>query len=122
MDIAAVVAPGDVAASLRALVAALDARIEASQLLSHLLWREADTHEAVLAALRRRYRSVVGQIKAVINAARGALAPEADTESAAELLALAVSYRHSTARHDDDGATPIDREIDFLAAALDSAR
>jgi AcrR family transcriptional regulator len=117
VDIAAIVAPGNVAASLRALVATLDARIEASQLLSHLLWREADTHEAVRAAMQRRYRSVVGQIRAVITAARGALAPEADTEAAAELLALAVSYRHSTVRH-DDGATPIDREINFVAAAL----
>lgn len=119
VDIAAIIAPGNVAASLRALVAMLDARIEASQLLSHLLWREADTHEAVRAAMQRRYRSVVGQITAVITAARGALAPEADTEAAAELLALAVSYRHSTVRH-DDGAAPIDREIDFLAAALEN--
>lgn len=122
LDIAATVVPGNIAASLRALVATLDARIDASQLLSHLLWREADTHEAVRAAMHRRYRSVVGQIRAVITAARGALSPEADpadTEAAAELLALAVSYRHSTARH-DDGAPPIDREIDFVAAALEN--
>jgi AcrR family transcriptional regulator len=118
LDVAATVVPGDVAASLRALVAVLDARIESSQLLSHLLWRESDTHEAVRDAMRRRYRGVVGQIRAVIAAARGAQAPEADTDSAAELLALAVSYRHSVARH-DEGATRIDREIDFIAAALE---
>jgi AcrR family transcriptional regulator len=47
LDVAATVVPGDVAASLRALVAVLDARLESSRLLSHLLWREADTHEAV---------------------------------------------------------------------------
>lgn len=118
LDVAAVVVPGDVAASLRALVAVLDARIDSSQLLSHLLWREADTHEAVRDAMRDRYRNVVGQIRAVIAAARGDGAPETDTDSAAELLALAVSYRHSIARH-DDGTTRIDREIDFIAAALE---
>lgn len=118
LDIAAIVRPGDVAASLRALVDVLDARIEASRLLSHLLWREADTHEAVREAMQRRYRSVVAQIRAVVAAARPSHAPEADTDSAAELLALAVSYRHSTVRH-DEGSTPIDREIDFIAAALE---
>lgn len=118
LEVAAIVVPGEVAASLRALVAVLDARIDASQLLSHLLWREADTHEAVRAAMQRRYRSVVGQIRAVITGARGPQAPEADTDSAAELLALAVSYRHSTVRH-DECATPVDREIDFIAAALE---
>lgn len=118
LDVAATVVPGNVAASLRALVAVLDARLESSRLLSHLLWREADTHEAVLDAMRNRYRSVVGQIRAVIAAAHGADAPEADTDSAAELLALAVSYRHSVARH-DESTTSIGREIDFIAAALE---
>jgi AcrR family transcriptional regulator len=117
LDVAGIVVTGDVAASLRALVAVLDARIDASQLLSHLLWREADTHEAVRAAMQHRYRSVVGQIRTVITAARGADAPEADTDSAAELLALAVSYRHSVSRH-EEGSTSIDREIAFIAAAL----
>ncbi len=118
LDTAAIAVPGDVAASLRALVAVLDARIESSQLLSHLLWREADTHEAVREAMQNRYRGVVGQIRAVIAAARGADVPAADTDSAAELLALAVSYRHSVARH-DEGTSRIDREIDFIAAALE---
>jgi AcrR family transcriptional regulator len=118
LDVASVVVVGHVAASLRALVAVLDARIDSSQLLSHLLWREADTHEAVRAAMQRRYRSVVGQIRAVITAALGTRAPEADTDSAAELLGLAVSYRHSVSRH-EEGSTSIDREIDFIAAALD---
>jgi AcrR family transcriptional regulator len=123
LDVAATVVPGDVAASLRALVAVLDARLESSRLLSHLLWREADTHEAVRDALRNRYRSVVGQIRAVIARARGADPSttgtvDADTDSAAELLALAVSYRHSVARH-DESTTSIGREIDFIAAALE---
>jgi AcrR family transcriptional regulator len=117
LDIAATVVPGNIAASLRALVATLDARIDASQLLSHLLWREADTHEAVRAAMQNRYRSVVGQIRAVITAARGIDAREADTDSAAELLALAVSYRHAVSRL-EEGSTSIDREIAFIAAAL----
>lgn len=118
LDVESVVVAGHVAASLRALIAVLDARIDSSQLLSHLLWREADTHEAVRAAMQRRYRSVVGQIRAVITAALGTQAPEADTDSAAELLGLAVSYRHSVSRH-EEGSTSIDREIDFIAAALD---
>lgn len=119
LDTESIVVPGDVAASLRALVAALDRRIESSQLLSHLLWREADTHEAVRDAMQRRYQSVVAQIRAVITAARGANARQADTDSAAELLALAVSYRHSTSRHEDEGATSINHEISFIAAALE---
>ncbi|HJP77825.1 MAG TPA: TetR/AcrR family transcriptional regulator [Pseudonocardiaceae bacterium] len=123
LDIAKIVVPGDVAASLRALVAVLDRRIESSRLLSHLLWREADTHEAVRDAMQRRYRSVVAQIRAVIATARGAHAHPADTDSAAELLALAVSYRHAVSRHtvshyEGDGATSIDQEINFIAAAL----
>jgi hypothetical protein len=44
----------------------------------------------------------------------------ADICSAAELLALAVSYRHATARHVGDGPLPagMHRELDFLADAL----
>ena len=93
VDHRGLVVAGDVAESLRRLVAALDARLNASPLLSHLLWREADTHSAVRDALRARY------------------------DTAAALLALAVSYRHSVARHShsDD---PIDAELDFVASAL----
>ena len=39
-----------------------------------------------------------------------------DIDSASHLLALAVSYRHSVARHDTD--IGIRRELDFIAAAL----
>jgi hypothetical protein len=141
-----VVVPGDVSESLRRLVGVLDARLDSSQLLSHLLWREADTHDVVRDAMQARYRNVVAEIKAVIAAARGADAVHADTDSAAELLALAISYRHSVARHaggcagrDEDpvagrGEDPeigrrddpelsgridqLDREVAFIAAAL----
>jgi AcrR family transcriptional regulator len=132
-----VVVPGDVAASLRRLVAALDATLDSSALLSHLLWREADTHEAVRCAVQARYRRIVAQIRAVIVAALNPAGParidgdvdsdvDSAVDSAAELLALAVSYRHSVARHEGGcagGGAPdptgrIDREIDFLAAAL----
>jgi AcrR family transcriptional regulator len=128
-----IVVPGDVAESLRRLVAVLDARLDSSQLLSHLLWREADTHDVVRDAMQARYRDVVTQIKAVIAQARGVGAVDADTDSAAELLALAVSYRHSVARHaggcagreDDTEASAasgridqLDREVEFVAAAL----
>jgi len=113
-----VVVPGDVAASLRKLVAEFDAGLGASPSLSHLLWREADTHHAVRDALQARYQRIVRQIRAVMVAALcpGGTAASADVDSAAELLALAVSYRHSVARHGD---TPhIDREVTFVADAL----
>ena len=113
-----VVVPGDVAASLRKLLAEFDAGVGASPSLSHLLWREADTHHAVRDALQARYQRIVRQIRAVMVAALcpDGTAASADVDSAAELLALAVSYRHSVARHGD---TPhIDREVTFVADAL----
>lgn len=119
VDAARVAVPGDVAASLRALVAQFDAGLGASPSLSHLLWREADTHHAVRDAMLDRYQRIVAQIKAVIVAARGdAGVDDVDVDSAAELLALAVSYRHSVARHTGGEATLIDREVAFLAQAL----
>ncbi len=113
-----VLVPGDVAASLHRLVDVLDAALDSSSVLSHLLWREADTHPAVLAALQARFDRVAGQIRAVIVAALPDRCSGADVDSAAHLLALAVSYRHSVARH--DGTVDIHRELDFLAAALES--
>jgi AcrR family transcriptional regulator len=117
-----VVVPGDVAASLRRLVAELDARNRASTLLSHLLWREADTHPSVKEALQARFVTVVDQVRAVIQAASTGSLPLADVNTAAGLLALAVSYRHSVARHgetdDVASAETIDREVDFIATAL----
>jgi AcrR family transcriptional regulator len=112
-----VVIPGDVAASLRRLVAELDARNRASTLLSHLLWREADTHPSVKEALQARFSTVVDQVRAVIQAASTAALPLASVDTASELLALAVSYRHSMARYADTDDT-MDREVDFIASAL----
>lgn len=115
----AVVVPGDVAASLRRLVAELDARNRASTLLSHLLWREADTHPSVREALQARFSTVVEQVRAVIQAASVGPLPQTRVETASSLLALAVSYRHSVARHDPaEDNTTIDREVDFIATAL----
>jgi AcrR family transcriptional regulator len=120
IDRGQVVVAGDVAGSLRRLVAALDAWLDASPLLSHLLWREADTHDAVREALAARFRWMVGEIRAVMRAALPESRRGADVHSAAELLALAVSYRHSTARH--AGAGPplvaMHRELRFIADAL----
>lgn len=110
-----VVVAGDVGESLHRLVDLLDGTLERSATLSHLLWREADTHPAVLDALQARFGRIVGQIRAVIAAALPA-GGHPDIDSAAHLLALAVSYRHSTARHaESDG---LRRELDFIAAAL----
>lgn len=112
-----VVVPGDVAASLCQLVAELDARNRASTLLSHLLWREADTHPSVKEALQARFTTVVDQVRAVIQAASNAALPLTSVETASELLALAVSYRHSMARYaETDDA--MDREVNFIASAL----
>jgi len=117
IESAGVVVPGDVAASLRRLVAELDARNRASTLLSHLLWREADTHPSVKEALQARFTTVVDQVRVVIQAASTAALPLTDVETAAGLLALAVSYRHATARHAETDDT-MDREVDFIASAL----
>ncbi|ANZ38155.1 TetR family transcriptional regulator [Lentzea guizhouensis] len=117
VDHRGVVVAGDVAESLRRLVAALDAQLTASPLLSHLLWREADAHPAVRDAMRARYDDVAAQIEQVILAAGGPAVAADDVAAAAALLALAVSYRHSVARHSDED-DPIDRELTFVASAL----
>ncbi|MDA3643323.1 TetR/AcrR family transcriptional regulator [Saccharopolyspora indica] len=114
-----VVVRGDVAGSLRGLVRELDARLEASPLLSHLLWREADTHVAVREALQQRFRHVVEQIRGVIELALPPGRVSGDVDTAALLLARVVNHRHSLVRHgahDDE----LDREIGFIARALES--
>jgi AcrR family transcriptional regulator len=118
---AEVVVPGDIAGSLRRLVAELDARMRESYLLSHLLWREADTHTAVKTALQQQFGRIVEQVRTVIIAASAVALPIAQVDAAADLLALAVSYRHSVARHaDDDAVATMDREVDFIVGALTS--
>ncbi|MCK2244873.1 TetR/AcrR family transcriptional regulator [Crossiella sp. S99.2] len=121
VDLETVVVPGDVAASLRALVAELDAHHDDSTLLSHLLWREADTHPAVRDALHARFERTVGHAQEVIAAARPD-APATTVTAAATLLALAVGYRHSVARHHPDWpAAQADRlaaEVELIARAI----
>ena len=118
---AQVVVPGDIAGSLLKLVAELDRRLDASRVLSHLLWREADTHSDVRNALHDRFQSLVRQVRSVIVAAAGGRLERADVDSASGLLARAVSYRHSVARHaDDDPPGEMQRELAFVAAALTS--
>jgi AcrR family transcriptional regulator len=113
------VVPGDIGESLRRLVAELDRRLNASRVLSHLLWREADTHSSVQKALHERYRVLVSQVRAVIIAAAKGTVAIADVDSAAGLLALAVSYRHSVARHaEDDQPDAMEHELKFIANAL----
>jgi AcrR family transcriptional regulator len=118
VDPADVVVRGDVAASLRRLVDAFDRTLDSSAVLSHLLWREADTHPAVLDALQARFDRMVEQIRRVVAAARPDDCPAADVDCAAQLLASAVSYRHSVARHAGDGQEAMHRELRFLADAL----
>jgi AcrR family transcriptional regulator len=120
VDRAAVVVPGDVEQSLRRLVAVLDEMLDSSAVLSHLLWREADTHPDVRAALHARFDRMVVEIRAVLREAGASQG----VDSASMLLASAVSYRHSVQRHaDSDSAVRADMtpELRFLTAALTSS-
>jgi AcrR family transcriptional regulator len=119
IELVDVVVPGDIAGSLRKLVAELDLRLNGSRMLSHLLWREADTHRDVRDALHERFQSLVHQVRAVILAASGRHLERSDVDCASGLLARAVSYRHSVARHaGDDQPGEMERELAFVAAAL----
>lgn len=89
------VVEGDIAESLRRLVAEWGRRLDASPIPSHLLWREADTHHAVRDALHERHRRPLGRVLA---AGAGSLVL-ADADSASALIVLAVGYRHSVAQH-----------------------
>jgi AcrR family transcriptional regulator len=106
--------PGGLASNLRRVVTVLDAELESSAVLSHLLWREADTHPAVLDALRDRYERIAAAVAAVIAASVDA--PRGAIDGAATLLTSALSYRHSIARHGD--AENMDAEIDLIVAAF----
>ena len=121
LDLSGVVVAGDVAGSLRRLLAELDRRRQESLVLSSLLYREADTHHTVRDALQGRFRHLVALIRKVIMAAGSAVQCKADVDSAAELLALAVSYQHSVARHEsepDPSRVTMERELAFIADAL----
>lgn len=109
---------GDLVGSLRRLIRELDARLESSLLLSHLLWREADTHVAVRQALQSRFETVVGQIQHVIDVAMPCASRPRDVETASVLLARAVNYRHAVARHGEQ-EDELECEIDFIARALE---
>jgi hypothetical protein len=67
--------------------------------------------------MQSRFVTVVDQVRVVIQAASTAALPLTTVETASELLALAVSYRHSMARYADTDET-MDREVDFIASAL----
>jgi hypothetical protein len=70
VDRESVIVPGDVTESLCRLVTVLDETLGASATLSHLLWREADTHPAVRDALHDRFDRLVGVIGDVVLGAR----------------------------------------------------
>ena len=118
LESAEVAVRGDLAGSLRRLVRELDARLESSMLLSHLLWREADTHDAVREAMQRRFGTVVDQIRRVIELALPPGPPCCDVDTAALLLARVINHRHSVARHrtEDD---ELESEIGYIARALE---
>lgn len=123
VELTDVVIEGDLAGSLCRLVNALDAAMDDSSLLSHLLWREADTHDTVREAMQRRYLRMVEQIREVMNAAVAHELEPYTVDTAAGLLAHAVSYRHAVARHDsvcpeDAENTDIRAKITFIAHGL----
>lgn len=113
-----VIVPGDLRASLERLVATLDRSLDDSYVLSHLLWREVDTHPAVRDALNRRFDELVAAVQEVIVT----VSDRPDQErvhGAARLLAAAIGHRHATARHAPD--VPPDRmgaELAVVVAAL----
>jgi AcrR family transcriptional regulator len=113
-----VIVPGDLAGSLRRLVHTLDRTQEESYVLSHLLWREADTHPAVRDALRRRFDDLVAAVQEVLATASGRA--EDEVRGTARLLAAAIGHRHATARHaaDDDRDDGMADELEVVVAAL----
>ncbi|MDQ4118169.1 MAG: TetR/AcrR family transcriptional regulator [Actinomycetota bacterium] len=113
-----VIVPGDLPASLKRLVATLDRSLDASYVLSHLLWREADTHPAVRDALNRRFDELVDAVQEVIVTA--SVRPDAErVRGAARLLAAAIGHRHATARHATDADSDrMDAELAVVVAAL----
>ena len=113
-----VAVPGDTGAGLRALVRELDRALDSSAVLSHLLWREADTHPAVRDALQRRSGELEDAVQEVLATAGGD--PER-IRGAARLLAAAIGHRHAVDRHggDRDGMEP---ELAFVVAALARGR
>jgi AcrR family transcriptional regulator len=112
------VVPGEVSTTLGRLVAELDRAHASSAVLSHLLWREADTHPAVRSALHARFERVTEQIREVLAATVGPRVRRSAVEAVASLLALAVSYRHAVARHTGGITDDLDQELRFLAEAL----
>ena len=91
------IVPGDVTTTLGRLVAELDRRHASSAVLSHLLWREVDTHPAVRTALHARFERVTEQIREVLAATVGPRVRHSAVDAVASLVALAVSYRHAVA-------------------------
>ena len=87
-----------------------------SAVLSHLLWREADTHPAVLDALRSRYERIVAAVAAVI--AASVEAPPPPSRGPPGCSSSALSYRHAVARHGE--LASMDPEIDLIVAAFAS--
>lgn len=120
LDLGPLVVPGDPAASLRRLAEVTDASVKRSPMLRHLLWREADTHDAVRDAGRNRLERFVGQIKTLLVRAHPACAGSPHLDSAATLVGLTLSYRHSVIRHGDppgDGNALMDFIGDSLLRA-----
>ncbi len=112
-----VIVPGDLMASLRRLVVALDAALDDSAVLSHLLWREADTLPAVRDALQHRFDELVVAVQDVIAGATG-LELSDTVRGASLLLASAIGHRHATARHAADDTGEMERELAFVVGAL----
>lgn len=107
--------PGDLRAGLRALVTELDRALDSSAVLSHLLWREADTHPAVRDALHRRSGELEAAVHEVLAASAGG-DPER-VRGPARLLAAAIGHRHAVARHADE-RDDMEAELAFVATAL----
>ncbi|MDN5915294.1 MAG: TetR/AcrR family transcriptional regulator [Pseudonocardia sp.] len=112
-----VIVPGDLTASLRRLVVALDETLDDSAVLSHLLWREADTLPVVRDALQRRFDELVAAVQDVVVGATGREVSD-QVRGASLLLASAIGHRHAMARHAADDTGEMERELAFVVGAL----
>lgn len=112
-----VIVPGDLTASLRRLVVALDETLDDSAVLSHLLWREADTLPVVRDVLQRRFDELVAAVQEVVVGATGREVSD-QVRGASLLLASAIGHRHAMARHAADDTGEMERELAFVVGAL----
>ncbi len=108
-DIAAVVTPGDPAASLLNLDAALNLRQHRSPVLRVILWREAETHPDVRDRLRGlRAHLIDTTVRVLAASAPNSVAPGTLRACATAWVAAMLSLANRDRWHALDGLPPVD--------------